>query len=87
VTAPATAPATRRAIADVSIADTAAFMRCVHDTASHAAIAAGRQLGRDLAISGTPTIFVNGWRFTSPPDDATLQRVVGRLRAGQDPTR
>jgi len=71
--------------AEAGVADSAKFAQCVSDSAPISRIDRGRALGETLAVSGTPTVLVNGWRFSNPPSDSLLTRVVTDLLASKKP--
>lgn len=48
-------------------------------------IEAGRLIGEQLRIDGTPTVFVNGWRFPGAPSKTEFDRVIDALIAGTAP--
>jgi protein-disulfide isomerase len=67
--------------AEAGVRDTAAFGRCAGGTGNTRQIEAGQALGKTIGVDGTPTIIINGWRFTSPPYDslpALVRRLVAR---------
>ena len=68
---------------EAGVTDTAAFESCVKSKSRVARIDRGRSLGDSMGITGTPTIFINGWRFSSPPDKATLRKAIASLAAGR----
>lgn len=68
---------------DVRVPDLQRFAKCASDTTRVARIEAGVALGKQLAIPGTPTVIVNGWRFWNPPDRSELFRTVAALRDGK----
>jgi protein-disulfide isomerase len=65
--------------------DTVAFSRCVSDTLTPPAVLAGLDLGKQMNVSATPTVFINGWRYGVVPADSELARAVGDLLAGRRP--
>lgn len=68
---------------EAGIRDTAAFARCTAGSARLPRVEAGLASGRSLAITATPTIIVNGWRYSSPPFDSLAALVSRRMpRAG-----
>jgi protein-disulfide isomerase len=70
---------------DAGVPDTLRFSRCAHDTAAVRRIRAGAAVGRSLSVHATPTVIVNGWRFSTPPEADELARVITALIAGNDP--
>jgi protein-disulfide isomerase len=69
----------------LGISDTGRFNRCIADTTKMPAVEAGVALAHKMDITGTPTVFVNGWRFAGPPSDSVLAKVVGDILAGRKP--
>lgn len=67
------------------IRDTASFRRCTMTTGFFARIDSGVALGRRIELRGTPTVFVNGWRFPSPPSPQVLSQVIDELLLGRTP--
>jgi len=59
------------------------FERCVADTAPVARIEAGILLGKQLALRGTPTVILNGWRFWNPPSQTELVQAIAVLKDGK----
>ena len=70
---------------EAGIQDTIGFALCAKDTARMARVEAGATLGQRLNVIATPTILVNGWRFTGIPD--SLRAIVARIASGRDPGR
>jgi len=71
--------------AGAGVADTAAFAKCMADSTTSGNIDVGLALGKKIGITGTPTIFLNGWRYVGAPSDTELVRAVGDLLAGKRP--
>jgi len=67
------------------IADSARFADCTAAKVPSPRIDSGFALGQRMKISGTPTLIVNGWRFSAPPTDSELSGVVDALLAGHKP--
>jgi protein-disulfide isomerase len=72
---------------EAGLRDTASFARCAGDTTALPRVEEGLQLGREMRIRGTPTVLVNGWRYSHPPVLEELRRVTAALRQHQDPFR
>jgi protein-disulfide isomerase len=68
---------------DIGIGDTVSFNACVR-TESFARIDSGVAIGGRLAVTGTPTVFVNGYRFAGLTGDG-FRRMVDRIVAGKPP--
>lgn len=71
--------------ADAGILDTTRISACAAEPAPVARIEAGKAYGDKIEVTGTPTVIVNGWRLTSPPGQAELERIVTTLLAGDEP--
>jgi protein-disulfide isomerase len=69
---------------DAGIRDTARFATCVASSESVPLIEAGRAVGNKLGINGTPTVIINGWRYSSPPYDS-LAALVRRFASNPAP--
>lgn len=69
----------------VAVSDSATFGRCMVDSSSMPMVNAGRALGEKMKIQGTPTVFLNGWRYPAVPSDTELLRAVGDLLHGKVP--
>ncbi len=70
---------------EAGVRDTATFQECVTSTTSLARLQKGQFLGDSMKIRGTPAIFINGWRFSNPPDHAELRAALKALAAGESP--
>jgi protein-disulfide isomerase len=68
--------------AEAGVADTAWFGRCLGDTTVEREIDEGRDLGEQLSIIGTPTVFLNGQRYSRPPREEELLDLVRSLVGG-----
>jgi protein-disulfide isomerase len=66
--------------------DSAAFAICLSRKRASALIDSGAVLGGRFNVHGTPTVFMNGWRFPNPPTVDELARVATALLAGKKPT-
>lgn len=66
---------------EIGIADTIAFDRCVR-TERFSRIDSGIAVGGRPKVDGTPTMFINGWRFTALPGD-NLGHIIDRMLAGK----
>jgi len=64
---------------EAGVSDVSRFATCVSDTVSVKRIDAGLKLASDLSLTATPTVLVNGWRFSAP----TRQRLEQAVRAVQ----
>jgi len=68
---------------EAGIRDTAAFGRCTSETQPIARIDSGVAVARRLGVNATPTVFVNQWRFASPPSEQELIRMVTAIAEGK----
>lgn len=68
------------------VSDTVAFDRCVRAEVSFARIDEGFAVGELLQVRGTPTVIVNGWRFSSAPNLREISRTIDELLAEKRPT-
>jgi protein-disulfide isomerase len=69
---------------DAAILDTSAFLKSASDTARVARIEEGIALGKKFGVNGTPTVLINGWRFSFLAPDS-LSRIVERVASGKAP--
>jgi protein-disulfide isomerase len=69
---------------DAGISDSASINACARDDRPIDRISAGKSLAEALDITGTPTVFVNGWRFLGPSKQQLLQAVEA-ARQGKAP--
>jgi hypothetical protein len=67
--------------AEAGVGDTASFARCAASIRSFPLVDAGRALGKRIGVTSTPTVIINGWRYSSPPYDS-LAELVGSLSRG-----
>lgn len=63
------------------VADTVRLARCMTEEASRATIARDSAAAVPLGVPGTPTIFVNEWRFDGFPGARTLEEYAERALA------
>lgn len=71
--------------AESGVPDLTRFRKCAGDTASVSRIEAGVRIGKELAVAGTPTVLLNGWRFWNPPSRDELLRAIEAIKAGKEP--
>ena len=69
---------------EASVPDTASFDRCLASSPSPR-IEQGQDVGNRFGIRATPTILINGWRLSEPPDDVSLNRTISTILAGKEP--
>jgi len=72
-------------ISAVGVNDSATFGRCMMDSSSMPMVNAGRALGEKMKVQGTPTVFLNGWRYAGVPSDTELLRAVSDILHGKVP--
>lgn len=63
------------------LSDTALFGACMARGDTAARILEGIRLGKALRLRGTPTVFVNGWRFSTALSPARLDAIVRAIAA------
>jgi len=71
--------------AAAGVADTTAYSACLVRPSTSARVAAAARIAQQLELTGTPTVFLNGWRFPRPPSEAELAEAVERVLAGDAP--
>lgn len=64
------------------VPDTVALVKCVVAESHAATVDSASALGNRLEVRATPTVFMNGLRFTAPPSDEQLTREL-RKAAGR----
>lgn len=69
----------------VGIADLVQFDACVNDTEPSQRIARSKNLADKMAVRGTPTIFINGWKMPAPPSATDFDRIVRNVADGKSP--
>lgn len=57
---------------DAKIADTASFAKCLANNLHSKKIDASRAAGKRINVTGTPTVIINGWRYSRPPYDSLV---------------
>jgi len=68
---------------DANISDTARCNACVAQGAGASKIDSAAAQGQRMAVGGTPTILIEGWRYAEPPSDSLLsivKAVAAKLR-------
>ena len=68
----------------VGVPDTASFRNCRDRPDTAELVKRGLALGAQIGLTGTPTVFVNGWRFSSSP---TLAQLDSAWTKGKTPDR
>ena len=64
---------------DAGIADTARFSRCMSSATPFPKITRGVELATRMALSGTPTVIINGWQFVGGPPDTAIAKAIDDL--------
>lgn len=67
------------------VRDLGAFVECLESPEPIRRVDEGLRWGRELAVTGTPTVLVNGYRIPSVQRDSVLLSVVEAIRLGSDP--
>ena len=70
---------------EAGISDTVSFGRCIVKQPKMQAVEAGVSLAERWGVRGTPTVVLNGWRYSSPPSESVLVRDIATLLAGKRP--
>lgn len=72
---------------EAAINDLSQFARCLEqpDQSRDARIADGLHFGEDIAMTGTPTVLVEGWQYPDPPSQANLERAIDAILADRKP--
>ena len=55
---------------EAGVSDTSAFAKCVKSRSPEHRIAKGLAIGREMKVTGTPTVLINGWRMNGPSADS-----------------
>jgi protein-disulfide isomerase len=72
---------------DAGIQDTASLGRCATDPRPVMRIDSGRVVGKSLGVTGTPTVFINGWRITGASSKEELTKLIESIQKGESPFR
>jgi protein-disulfide isomerase len=64
---------------EAGIRDTAAITACARQAVPVERVEAGRELGLRWALTGTPTVIINGRRYASAPSSHEIERVAREL--------
>lgn len=70
---------------DAGVGDSIEFNACIARPGQPTNIELGRKSGDQLRVSGTPTVLINGWRYSIPPYDSLT--AVLRAAASERPAR
>jgi protein-disulfide isomerase len=70
---------------EAGVHDTVSFQRCFSRTEPVKAADVGLSAGQKIGVHGTPTFFINGWRFSSAISGKELEAAISEIRAGRKP--
>ncbi|MEP6999424.1 MAG: thioredoxin domain-containing protein [bacterium] len=70
---------------EAGIKDTTAIARCAENEKRVEQIDRDAALAKRMGVHGTPTLFINGWRFDGNVDRAELVRVIKDIQEGTPP--
>lgn len=68
---------------EAGVEDMPLFDQCMESAWSKARVRSGRALGDTLGVRATPTVFVNGWLYPTPPDAANLAVDIQQFLTGE----
>lgn len=71
--------------AAAGIADTGTIAQCARNPTPVALIQAGSKFGASIGLAGTPTVIVNGWRFSRTPTPGELEAAIDAELQGHRP--
>jgi protein-disulfide isomerase len=46
-------------------------------------VEAGVRMAHKIGVLGTPTVLVNGWRYSTPPSEDELAGAIARILSGK----
>lgn len=69
--------------AKAGVADTSRLVSCTRRPGEPVSVSRGRALATKLGVRGTPTVLINGWRFSVAPGVARLNEVINDVLAGR----
>lgn len=67
--------------AEAGVSDTLVFRSCVATNTRSERIDSAFATGQRVGVAGTPTVFIEGWRYDQPPYDSLLAIVRSRLQS------
>lgn len=67
------------------VSDTISFLRCMSDSSSTEKVRLGAAMARERGVNSTPTVLLNGWRYSIPPSETELIRAIGDILDGKVP--
>lgn len=68
---------------EAGVPDTAKFVACARGSEPLSRVDAGVALGKQLQISGTPTVLINGWRYPVAPYESLESEIRSIQDAGR----
>jgi protein-disulfide isomerase len=71
--------------AQAGVHDTLDFTKCMSDSSAAHRVGIGSALAAARGFTSTPTVILNGWRYSVPPSDTELVRAIGDILAGRPP--
>jgi protein-disulfide isomerase len=69
---------------EAGVSDIAGFESCFQNPSTMARVDSGLAEGTRFAVRATPTILINGWRYSEPPSDS-LNDIIERILSGGSP--
>jgi protein-disulfide isomerase len=70
---------------EAGVPDRDSYQTCVEAQQPLERVKAGRALAEEIGITGTPTVFVNGWRLPGPLGETELSRAIQGVLDGEVP--
>jgi Protein-disulfide isomerase len=67
------------------VRDLQLFVSCIDTDQPRHRIKEGKRLGEQLGVRGTPTLIINGWKFSRPPSAEELDHMIKLALAGKKP--
>ena len=67
-----------------TVHDSLRYVNCLR-ASPPSRIAAGRAWAEHLGLTGTPTVIVNRWLLSRPPDTKELLRIIESIKSGRPP--
>jgi protein-disulfide isomerase len=72
---------------DAGVSDIATFGKCVAEASPLPRVEAGRRLGDELGVQGTPSIILNGWFYPGGLQFEQLEEAIRTVMHHRDPNR
>lgn len=67
------------------VLDTLGFNKCMQSSIEPPAIEQGLATGKKFDVGATPTLIVNGWRYSHNPSEQLVRQLIKDLLAGRNP--